>query len=299
MFQGIYTAIITPFRDGKVDEKKLEELVTFQVKAGVQGIVTCGTTGEALFLSGDEQKHIIGICARVCKDKAQVVAGISALSAQEAITLTHQAQRAGADGVLIVTPWYVRPSQESLYQYYKNISEDIDLPIIIYNNPSRTGVDISFETIVRLASFKNIRGYKNSAPSLQRISELRCALGERLDLLAGNDDPFAAHLAMGGDGGIMMASNLAPDFFVTLMATWREGELPLFNTTWKKVFPLLSALALESNPAPIKYAMTLVHGVSAETRLPFAPLSASTQKAIESALTDLGLWKPLASVRER
>lgn len=299
MFHGIYTAIITPFRGGKVDEKKLEELIAFQVKAGVQGITPCGTTGEVLFLSKDEQKRIIEICASVCKGKAHVLAGISALSAEEAITLTHQAQQAGADCALIITPWYVKPSQESLYHFYKNVSENVDLPIIIYNNPTRTGVDISLETIVSLASFKNIQGYKNSAPSLQRISELRCRLGDRLNLLAGNDDPFAAHLAMGGDGGIMVASNVVPSLFVTLMRSWNGADLPLFNATWKAVFPLLSSLTLESNPAPIKYAMSLVHGVSAETRLPFAPLSLTSQEAIEAALTDLGLWEPTASMRQR
>ncbi len=299
MFQGIYTAIITPFREGKVDEKKLEELVSFQVEAGVQGVVPNGTTGEFLLLSKEEQQRIIEICVSICKGKAHVIAGTGTLSAEETILKTHEAQKAGANSALIICPWYVKPSQESLYYYYKKVSESIELPIIIYNNPSRTGVDISSETIKKLMSYPNIQGYKESGCSLQRISELKCDLGNRLSVLAGNDDPFAAHLGMGADGGILAASNIMPDLFVTLMRKWNEGDLEGFNEGWKTVFPLLSALALESNPAPIKYAMALVHGVSIESRLPFAPLSFATQERIEDALKDLNLWVPLVSVRER
>jgi len=299
MFQGIYTAIITPFRDGKVDEKKLEELVALQIQAGVQGIVACGTTGESLFLSKEEQKRILEICAGVCKGNAQLIAGTGALSAEDTITLTHQAQKAGADAALIINPWYVKPSQESLYQHYKKISENVDLPILLYNNPTRTGVEISLETVIRLASFKNIQGLKDATSCLVRVSELKRQLGDRFSLFGGNDDPLAAFLAMGGDGGIMNASNVAPSLCVALGKAWEEGDLNTFKTIWKTIFPLVSALALESNPAPIKYAMALVHGVSNESRLPFAPLSPKTQEAIETALTNLGLLKPMAVARER
>ena len=299
MFQGIYTAIITPFRDGKVDEKKLEELVAFQVKAGIKGVVPCGTTGEFLLLSREEQKRVIDICVSNCNGKAIVIAGTGSLSIENTIVQTQEAQKAGAKAALVVCPWYIKPSQESLYHYYKKVSESVDLPVIMYNNPSRTGVDISLETIIKLTSYKNIQGYKESGYCLQRISALKGKLGNRLSVLAGNDDTFAAHLAMGADGGILVASNLVPDLFVTLMQKWIEGDLPGFNAAWKTVFPLLSALALESNPAPIKYAMALVHGVSIESRLPFAPLSVSSQEAIEVALEGLSLWMPLVSVRER
>ncbi|MBS0271709.1 MAG: 4-hydroxy-tetrahydrodipicolinate synthase [Proteobacteria bacterium] len=299
MFHGIYTAIITPFRNGEVDEKSLEELVELQIAAGVQGIVTCGTTGEALLLSWEEQKQILEMCVSLCKDRCQLIASTGHPSTTETITLTRQAKDLGADGALVITPWYVKPSQESLYEHYKKISETVDLPIIIYNNPTRTGVDMSFDTLMRLASCKNIQGYKDSASCVQRISQLKQYLGSRLSLLAGNDDPFAAHLGMGGDGGILVASNVIPELCVELMKAWTEGDLPLFRATWEKIFPLLSVLALESNPAPIKYAMHLVHGISDESRLPFSPLKTSTKEAIEIALNTLGLWKPLASVRER
>ena len=299
MFYGIYTAIITPFRSGKVDEKKLEELVTYQVEAGVQGVVPCGTTGEFLYLSPSEQKRIIEICAGVCKGKAHVIAGTGALSTEDTITQTREAQKAGATAALIVNPWYVKPSQESLYQYYKKISDRVDLPIIIYNNPSRTGVDMTFDTLSRLASCSKIQGYKDSSSNLIRISELKGQLGDRFSLLAGNDEPFAAFLGMGGDGAIMVGSNVAPQLFVDIMKCWQKGDLPQFQALWKKGFPLLLALCQESNPAPIKYAMSLVHGVSLESRLPFAPLKDATQKAIQEALKVLGLWKPLDSVRER
>jgi 4-hydroxy-tetrahydrodipicolinate synthase len=299
MFKGIYTAIITPFQNGKVDEKKLEELVSLQVEAGVKGVIPCGTTGEFLYLSEDEQRQIIDICVRVCKGKTKVVPGTATLSISETIAKTQKAQKAGADGVLIVTPWYIKPTQESLHKYYKDVAENVDLPIIIYNNPSRTGVDISLETMEKLASYKNIQGYKDSSSNLPRTTEFKCRLGNRFSLLAGNDDPFAAYLAMGGDGGILGISNLIPQTLTDLMEAWEKGDLKTFRDIWEKIFPLMTALYLESIPYPLKYAMTLVHGVSSETRLPFGPLRESTRIAIEKELENLGLWEPLASVRER
>jgi 4-hydroxy-tetrahydrodipicolinate synthase len=299
MFQDVYTAIITPFQNGKVDEKKLEELVSYQIEAGVKGVVPCGTTGEYLFLTPEEKNRIIEVCANVCKGKAQVIAGTGAVSTEETISQTKLAQKAGATAALIISPWYVKPSQEGLYQHYKKISQNVDLPIIIYNNPTRTAVDTSLETLLRLMEYPLIQGYKDSSSNLVMISELKRQLGDRLSLLAGNDDPLAAFLAMGGDGGILVVANVAPLHFVELMASWRAGNLSAFKAQWKKVFPLLLALTRESNPAPIKYATTLVHDVSPETRLPYAPLQEATKKAIEEALEGLGLWKPLASVRTR
>jgi len=299
MFKGIYTAIITPFRNGKVDEKKFEELLIGQRNAGIKGVIPCGTTGEFLYLSEEEQQQIIEISVSVCKGKAKVIPGTATLSIKETIAKTQEAQKKGADGVLIVTPWYIKPSQESLYKYYKEVAENVDLPIIIYNNPSRTGVDISLETMEKLSSYKNIQGYKDSSSNLQRTTEFKCRLGNRFSLLAGNDDPLAAYLAMGGDGGILGISNLIPQTLTHLMEAWETGDLKTFRDIWEKIFPLMTALYLESIPYPLKYAMTLVHGVSPETRLPFGPLRESTQKAIERELENLGLWKPLASVRER
>lgn len=297
MFSGVYTAIITPFHKGKVDEKKLEELLNHQIDAGVQGVVPCGTTGESLLLSWSDQKQIIEVCVRVCKGKIKVMPGTGAPSTDDAIALTQQAQKLGADGVVIMTPWYVKPSQEGLYQHYKQINEATNLPIIIYNNPTRTGVDISFETLVKLKKCHNIQGYKESGLHLPRISQLKNYFGERLSVLAGNDDIMAAYLGMGADGGICVASNVIPSLFIKLMNSWSEGNLFLFQEAWAQIFPLFYALSLESNPAPIRYAMHLVHGVSLETRMPFVPLKDSTKEAIEMALVDLGLWKPLASVR--
>ncbi len=295
MFQGVYTAIITPFRDGAVDEKKLEELVAFQVEAGVQGVVACATTGELVYLSQPERQRIIEICVNVGKGKVQVLAGTGALSSEEVISLTQRVQKIGVNAAFIINPWYVKPSQESIYHYYKTINENVDIPIMAYNNPARTGVEISFETVLKLASLKNIQGMKDASPSLQRVAELKRSLGDRLALLAGDDDTLAAYLGMGGDGGVLVASNVAPSLFVALLNSWKKNDLVTFKSTWKKVYPLACALSLER----IKYAMALVHGVSIESRLPFAPLSASAQEAVEVALNDLNLWTPLVSVRER
>ena len=299
MFQDVYTAIITPFQNGKVDEKKLEELVSYQVESGVKGVVPCGSTGEYLFLTPEEKIRIIEICANLCKGKAQVIAGTGAVSTEETISQTQRAQKAGATAALIISPWYVRPSQEGLYLHYKKISQSVELPIIIYNNPARTVVDMSLDTLLRLMECPTIQGYKDSSSNFVMISELKRQLGDRLSLLAGNDEPLAAFLAMGGDGGILVASNVAPAHFVELMESWRTDNLSAFKAQWKKIFPLLLALMRESNPAPIKHAMTLVHGVSSENRLPYAPLQEPTKKAIEGALGNLGLWAPLASVEAR
>ncbi|MBX9786515.1 MAG: 4-hydroxy-tetrahydrodipicolinate synthase [Alphaproteobacteria bacterium] len=295
MFQDVYTAIITPFQNGKVDEKKLEELVSYQIEAGVKGVVPCGSTGEYLFLTPEEKIRIIEICANLCKGKAEVIAGTGAVSTEETISQTQRAQKAGATAALIISPWYVKPSQEGLYLHYKKISQKVELPIIIYNNPARTAVDMSLETLLRLMECPTIQGYKDSSSNFVMISELKQQLGDRLSLLAGNDEPLAAFLAMGGDGGILPVANVAPTHFVELMESWRTGNLSAFKAQWKKVFPLLIALTLERNPAPLKYAMTLVYDVSPENRLPYAPLLESTKKAIEDALENLGLWVPLGS----
>jgi len=299
VFYGAYTAIITPFRGGKVDEKKLEELVDLQIKAGVQGIVPCGTTGESLYLSPLEQESIIKICVKAAMGKILVLPGTGSISTEETIALTQMAQKAGADGAVIITPWYIRPSQMSLYEHYKKINDNVDIPFIVYNNPARTGFETSIETTVKLASLKKMHGFKDCSPSLQRTSVLKQALGDRLSLLTGNDDVFAAHLGMGGDGGISIAPNVVPAHFVTMMTAWEKGDVETFSSTWKQVFPLISALFLESNPTTIKYAMSLVHDVSLEYRLPCVSLNPTTKAAIEKALQELDLWQPLHSMRER
>ncbi len=296
MFRGAYTAIITPFREGKVDEKKLEELVDLQLKAGVQGIVPCGTTGESLFLSAPEQKRIIEICVQGAAGKMRVLPGTGSISTEDTIALTQAAQKAGADGAVIITPWYIRPSQTSLYEHYKKINDNVDIPFIVYNNPVRTGLETSLETIVKLASLKQCRGFKDSSPHLQRAAEFKHALGDRLSLLAGNDEALAAYLAVGAEGGILVASNVAPALFVSLIKAWEKADLSSFSILWRKVFSLLSALSLESNPTTIKYAMSLAHSVALDFRLPFVSLNSATTDAIKKALQELDLWH---SVRQK
>lgn len=299
MFTGVYTAIITPFQNGRVDGKKLEALVAMQMAAGVSGLVTCGTTGEGLLLSSDEQKYVLDVCTSASSGQLQIVAGTGRVSTQETIELTRQAEQSGATGVLVMTPWYVKPSQESLIEHYREVSGSTKLPIIVYNNLTRTGVDLSFETMVRLCEFENIKGYKESATDFARISKLKGHFGGRLSVLAGNDDTLAAYLGMGADGGILSAANAIPADFVRLVDAWKTGDLALFQKQWAELFPLLSAMSMECNPLPIRYIMTLLHGVSSEMRLPFQPLKKSSQKAIEDALQGLGLWSPLASAREQ
>ncbi len=299
MFKGVYTAIITPFHDGRVDGKKLEELVSRQVEAGVQGIVPCGTTGESLLLSPEEQKYIIDVCKSVCGDSIQVIPGTGRLTTSETIELSRQAEKTHVDGVLIMTPWYLRPSQESLVHYYQQIDQAIGIPFILYNNPVRTGVNITFESLKMLNECRNFRGYKESGSDFAQIAKLKDYYQDRLRVFAGNDDVLAAHLGMGADGGILSAANAIPQYFVGIVKAWEDGNLSLFKKRWAELFPLLSALSQECNPLPSRYMMELLYGVSPEMRLPFLPLKDSTKRDIETALQNLGLWEPLASVRER
>jgi 4-hydroxy-tetrahydrodipicolinate synthase len=297
MFQGVYTALITPFKGGKVDEKKFEEFVALQVEAGVTGVVPCGTTGESVYLSHEEQKRLIEICVSLCKGKILVLPGTGTVSIDETLILTQNAKKAKADGAVIITPWYIKPSQESLYQYFKKINDSIEFPFIVYNNPTRTGVETSLETIHRFIDLKNVKGVKDCSPCLQRVPELKRLVGDRLSLLTGNDDALAAFLGMGAQGGIVITPNVAPTYFVKLMKAWREADLSTFQQVWKDIYPLIAAISLETNPTTIKYAMSLVHGGTCEYRLPFVSLNPSTKQAIEKALQNLGLWEP--SHRER
>ncbi len=299
MFTGVYTAIITPFRDGRVDGKKLEELVSLQAAAGVRGIVTCGTTGEGLLLSANELKNILDICVSVSSGQLQVIAGTGRITTQETIELTQEAEKAGASGVLVTTPWYVNPSQDSLLKHYQQVCEATDLPVIVYNNPTRTGVEIALSTLLRIGEFKNVKGYKESGTDFARVSQLKDQFRDSLNVLAGNDDTLAAYLSMGADGGILSAANAIPADFVRLVDAWQTNDLALFKKKWAELFPLLESMSRESNPLPIRYIMTLLHGVSPETRLPFEPLQESTQRAIKEALQNLGLWSPPTVVREQ
>lgn len=292
MFHGLYTAIVTPWRAGKLDVKKLEELMAQQVDAGVQGVVVCGTTGESLSLSPEDQEHLVRICAEVAQGKIRVMAATGSLSTEETILRTKSAEKAGADSALIISPWYTRPSQDNLYHHFKAIHENTDLPIVLYNNPTRTGLDIHVETVIRLAALPKIQGLKDGAPCLGRIAQLRTGLGNNFPLMECIDDRVAAYLAMGGDGVFAVASNVAPALYVQLIRAWRENDLCSFKATLGRLTPLFSALALESNPGPIKYAVHLVHGIEDTSALSYVALSPATKQTIRSALQELELWAP-------
>lgn len=287
MFKGVYTALITPFHNGRVDEKIFAEFVEWQIQQGVTGLVPCGTTGESLFLDSQEQKRLVEIAVDVSHGRATVIAGTAALTTEGTIALTQQAKKAGADGALIVNPWYIKPSQESLYQHYKAVHDAVDLPIIIYNNPSRTGVEISIDVLKRFKELPNICGIKDSSSNLLRATSLRNIMGSDFSLLAGNDDTMAGYLAMGGDGAISVASNVLPQLFARFYHAWEEQDIKLFEIIRDQLYPFIEALSTDSNPHPVKYATSLVKQIPLESRLPFAPLGAEAMEAIKKTLNDL------------
>ncbi len=292
MFHGVYTAIVTPWQGGTLDVKKLEELVAHQIEAGVQGVVVCGTTGESLSLSPTDQTHLVQIAADVCKGKIRVMAATGSISTEETILQTNAAQKAGADSALLISPWYTRPTQDNLYHHFKAVHDQTDLPLMLYNNPARTGGDINVDTVIRLAQLPRIQGLKDGAPCLGRIAKLRTALGPDFPLMECLDDRLAAYLAMEGTGVVCVASNVVPDLYVQLMNAWNENDLATFKSIWHRLTPLLSALGLEPNPGPIKYAVHLVHGIKDEYALSYVSLTPATKQAIQKALQDLGVWAP-------
>ena len=281
MFSGVLTALITPFREGSVDAQAFAEFVNWQITEGVDGVVACGTTGEGMLLTREEQKKLLKLCVKHATGVVNTL---------ETLQLTQQAQECGVDAALIITPWYVKPSQESLYDHYKLIHDNTDLPILLYNNPGRTGVNLELDTIEKLAQLKRVVGLKDATSDLCRVTQLRNRLGGDFSLLAGDDPTYPAFLAMGGDGVISSAANAAPRLFVELQKAWVNANLQAFAEGRDKLHPFLQAMSVASNPQPVKFAASLLGNITQETRLPFAPLSSDACNTIRKTLKAVGAW---------
>ena len=290
MFQGCGTAIITPFRpDLSLDEEGLRRLVRRQLEAGIHFLVPCGTTGESPTLTHDEHNKVVEWCIAEAKGRVPVIAGAGSNSTKEAIELAQHAEQAGADAVLVVTPYYNKPTQEGLYQHFKAINDAIGIPIIIYNIPPRSVIDMSVDTMKRLFDLKNIAGVKDATASMVRVSQQRAAMGEDFNQLSGEDATVIGYMAHGGHGCISVTSNVAPRLCSEFHTAWQKGDVATALKIHDKLMPLHTNLFIESNPAPVKYALSLLGKIEERLRLPMVPVSEPTRAAVRDAMVHAGL----------
>lgn len=289
MFKGSFTALLTPFRDGEVDDDAFQTFVEWQISEGSQGVVPCGTTGESPTLSHAEHRRVVELCMDVAKGRAPVVAGTGSNATEEAISLTKHAQEAGADGALVVTPYYNKPTQEGLYQHFKAIHDATDIPIIIYNIPGRSVVDMSVDTMARLAKLPNIVGVKESTGAVMRPLETRLAIGPDFALLSGEDAAVLNLLAHGGHGCISVTANIAPKACAALHDSWADGRHGDALAMHERLMPLHTALFIETSPSPAKYAASLLGHFCADVRLPLVEPRPETKDQISTAMRAAGV----------
>ncbi len=289
MFEGAFVAIVTPFKNGKVDETALRALIEYQISGGANGIVPCGTTGESATLSHEEHDQVIRIAVEACKGKVPVLAGTGSNSTQEAIKLTQHAQAAGADGSLQITPYYNRPSQEGLYQHFSTVAADTDLPIILYNVPSRTSVNMCPETVVRLAKIKNIVGVKEASGSLQAISEIIDLCGKDFTVLSGDDPLLWPILAVGGRGVISVSANILPGKVAAMCQAAANGDMAKARSLHYEMREINDVLFIDTNPVPVKAALHLMGKIEKEVRAPLVTLSSSHLESVKEVLKKHGL----------
>jgi 4-hydroxy-tetrahydrodipicolinate synthase len=289
MFKGSFVALITPFRNGGVDEAAFQGLVAWQIEQGTHGLVPTGTTGEAPTLSHDEQERVIALCAEVAGGKVPVVAGTGTNSTEHTIELTRMAKAAGATAALIVCPYYNKPTQEGLYRHFKAIHDAVDLPIVIYNIPGRSSVDMSNATMARLAKLPNIVGVKDATNDLARPLRMRVEIGEDFSMLSGEDATAVAYLAQGGDGCISVTANVAPRLLSEMHEAWQRGDVATVRRINERLIALHDALFVETSPAPVKYAASLLGRCQPTVRLPLAPIGPETEEKVRRAMRSAGL----------
>jgi 4-hydroxy-tetrahydrodipicolinate synthase len=289
MFKGSIVALITPFRNGAVDEKAFQAFVDWQIREGTHAVVPCGTTGESPTLSHDEHKRVVELCVDVAKGRVPVIAGTGSNSTAEAIELTRHAKEAGADAALVVTPYYNKPTQEGLYQHYKAINDAVDLPVIIYNIPGRCVIDMSVATMSRLATLPNIVGVKDATVDLARPLRTRAAIGPDFCMLSGEDVTALAFMAQDGDGCISVTANLAPRACADMHEAWQRGDAKQAMRINERLAPLHDALFVETSPAPVKYGASLLEKSSPEVRLPLVPASPDAQEKVRQAMRTAGV----------
>jgi len=288
-FRGSFTALVTPFKNGAVDEKAFRDLVDWQIAEGTNGLVPVGTTGESPTLSHAEHKQVVEWCVDQADGRVPVVAGAGSNSTAEAVDFCKHAEKAGADAVLIVTPYYNKPTQEGLYQHFKAINDAIGIPILIYNIPARSVIDMSVDTMTRLFELKNIAGVKDATANVVRVSQQRAAMGPEFNQLSGEDATALGFMAHGGHGCISVTSNVAPRLCSEFQSACLRGDYAAALKLQDKLMPLHQHLFIETNPAPAKYALSLLGRCSDSVRLPMVPLAEKSKAAVREAMVHAGL----------
>jgi len=292
MFTGTYTAIVTPFKNGKIDEAALERLVKNQIKGGVDGIVPVGTTGESPTVDCDEHVHIIALAIKFAAGKVKILAGTGANSTSEAIHLTREAEKLGADGSLQVAPYYNKPTQEGLFQHFREIARNTKLPLVLYSIPGRCGVEIGVETVRRLrAACKNIVGIKEAGGSCDRVSQLRAALDPRFEILSGDDSLTVPFMSVGAQGVISVASNVVPREVSQMVKAYASGDTKKALQLHQKLYSLFKDLFVETNPVPVKAALAMMGQIEEEYRLPLVPMAAKNRETLRATLKAVGILK--------
>lgn len=290
LFKGVITALITPLRDGKVDEPAFRTLLERQIAAGVHGVVPMGTTGESASLHLDEHKRVVELCVEVAAGRIRVIAGAGSSATDKSIDLVRHAKTVGADGALVVTPYYNRPSQAGMAAHFEAIAEAVQLPVLLYNVPGRTGVDLANETAARLASHPNIVGIKDATGDMARISWMRAhIIDQQFDLISGDDPSYLGYHAHGGVGVISVTSNVAPEAMVALHEAAARGDYATARDWQDRLIGLHKGLFLDNSPSPAKYALARLGLCTEEVRLPLAPTADAVKPAIDRAMAGAGL----------
>lgn len=289
MFKGSIVAIVTPFKNGEIDEEKLRELVEFQIENGTDGIVPCGTTGEASTLDYQEHDRVVEIVVQQAKKRVPVIAGTGSNSTKEAIEITEHAKKAGADGALLITPYYNKPSQEGLYRHYKTVAEAVALPQILYNVPGRTAVNMLPQTVARLAEIPNIVAIKEATGSLLQASEIIALCGDKIDVISGDDFITFPLMACGGVGVISVTANIMPKEVADLVDYFNAGKMEEARQLHLKLLKISNAMFIETNPVPVKTALGFMGKCSDDVRLPLAPMSAENSAKLAGIMKEYGL----------
>jgi 4-hydroxy-tetrahydrodipicolinate synthase len=288
MFQGSIVAIVTPFKKGKVDEKALGDLIEWHIAQGTNGIVPCGTTGESATLDYEEHYRVIEITVKTVNRRIPVIAGTGANATDETIMITKQARKSGANAALLVSPYYNKPTQEGLYRHYKAVAEAVDMPIVLYNVPGRTAVNILPSTVARLAEIDNIVAIKEATGDMKQVSEVIRLCGNRITVVSGDDFTTLPLLALGGKGVISVSANVAPNDVSMMCSLWLKGQHDKARAIHYKLEPLNAAMFIETNPIPVKTALAMMGKIHEEFRLPLCEMSPANKDKLKKVLVD---WK--------
>ncbi len=289
MFSGAFTAIVTPFKNGKVDEAALKRLIRFGIEGGVSGFVPCGTTGESPTLSHDEHNRVVELTVKEVAGAVKVIAGTGSNSTEEAVALTKHAKSVGADGALLVSPYYNKPTQEGLYRHFKAVAEAADIPIVLYNIQARTAVNIENSTVLKLSKIPNIVGVKEASGSILQVSEVARLCGPEFDLLSGDDQMTFPLMALGGKGVISVVTNIAPGMMAGLVSAMSNGEVEKARSIHFDMYELCQAMFLETNPIPVKAALGLMGKIEPELRLPLCSPSEANMEKLKAVLERYGI----------